>query len=89
MPLDGEDEVTWFPPYTLLKDEVPGGCKLMSKSVWKSTIYVRTMYVAPLRIAVSFAFMSKGELIELDNDMISYNYFEDVELFAAVGNGLN
>ncbi|QRW15612.1 hypothetical protein RhiXN_03613 [Rhizoctonia solani] len=68
MPLDGDDNVTWFPPDTLLKDELPG----------MST-----------RIAVSFAFMSQGELIELDEEIVSHNRFDHIELLAAVGNGLD
>ncbi|KAL5637313.1 hypothetical protein ACGC1H_001079 [Rhizoctonia solani] len=42
-----------------------------------------------LRIAVSFAFLSQGKTIELDEEMVTHNIYEDVELVAAVGNGMN
>ncbi|EUC59563.1 hypothetical protein RSOL_320120 [Rhizoctonia solani AG-3 Rhs1AP] len=42
-----------------------------------------------LRIAVSFAFLSEGKTIELDEEIIRHNIYEDIELVAAVGNGLN
>ncbi|CAE6440996.1 unnamed protein product [Rhizoctonia solani] len=44
---------------------------------------------SPLRIAVSFAFLSKGKTIELDEEMVSHNLYDGIELVAAVGNGLN
>ncbi|KAG8729318.1 hypothetical protein FRC11_009070, partial [Ceratobasidium sp. 423] len=41
-----------------------------------------------LRVAVSFAFLSDGQIIDLDDEIVKYNLYDDIELVAAVGNGL-
>ncbi|KAH7332917.1 hypothetical protein B0J17DRAFT_709381 [Rhizoctonia solani] len=43
---------------------------------------------SPLRVAVSFAFLSEGQIIELDHEIIKHNLYDNIELVAAVGNGL-
>ncbi|CAE6491871.1 unnamed protein product [Rhizoctonia solani] len=41
-----------------------------------------------LRVAVSFAFLADGQIIDLDDEIVKYNLYDDIELVAAVGNGL-